>query len=70
MAPPTKIVGPEQQHKLLEKARDCELMSLTQNECTLNGLDYICTPFKRLFQQCMVGKRQMRIEVTDEYTNA
>lgn len=70
MAPPTKILSPENQRQLLERAKDCSLKSLTQNECAFNGHEYICTPFKRLFQECIVRDQLIRIEVTDKFTNS
>ncbi|SCW01488.1 LAFE_0E00738g1_1 [Lachancea fermentati] len=70
MAPPTPIFGKEELSPLLEKIHGpCQLYSLIQNECTYDGQGYICVPFKRLFEECSVGDRTIRVEVTDAHTN-
>lgn len=70
MAPPTKILGYDVQQRMLERSQECALKSLTQNECAFNGHEYVCVPFKRLFQQCVMRDgRRLNIEVTNEATN-
>lgn len=70
MAPPTKILGLDTQQRMLQRGENCSLKSLVQNECAFNGNDYVCTPFKRLFEQCMVKDgRVLNIEVTNLNTN-
>ncbi|AMD20173.1 HCR023Wp [Eremothecium sinecaudum] len=69
MAPPTPIMNATEVEPLLSIARNCYLSSLVQNECYFNGYDYTCVPFKRLFQECIVHKKKVRIEVTTSDTN-
>lgn len=91
MAPPTPILTRADVQQLYAEQLNnpekyqCLLKQLTQNECTYrmldNGMEYICVPFKRLFQRCLVpvtktvnGKKQkseawVNIEITDAKTN-
>ncbi|ODV98375.1 hypothetical protein PACTADRAFT_185126 [Pachysolen tannophilus NRRL Y-2460] len=55
---------------------NCTLYSLIQNQCTFNGSEIICLPFKRLFTRCLRPKdktttepRYQLIEITDETCN-
>lgn len=78
MAPPTPVFGKDELEPLLKKVKPpCVLKSLIQNECTFNGEEYICVPFKRLFKECLLdsktkdgrASRIVRIEITDRHTN-
>lgn len=91
MSPPVPVfTRADVQHQFAEQLSNpekyqCHLKLLTQNECTykiLNeGLEYICVPFKRVFQRCLIpevrtvnGKKQhlerwVNIEITDAKTN-
>ncbi|SCU87648.1 LAME_0D10924g1_1 [Lachancea meyersii CBS 8951] len=73
MAPPTPVFGREELEMVRIKAKGpCQLKSLVQNECEFNGHNYVCIPFKRVFEECIVGGKQqkIRLEVTSESTNA
>lgn len=71
MAPPTKIVGVETQQRMLDRGKDCVLKSLIQNECSFRGDNYVCTPFKRVFERCtMRDGRVVNVEVTTQETNS
>ncbi|SCU81904.1 LAMI_0B08152g1_1 [Lachancea mirantina] len=74
MAPPTPILGPEELDRAKGQVlKPCKLMSLTQNECRFDGHEYVCIPFKRVFQECQAGKGKhkhtLRFEVTTAATN-
>lgn len=69
MSPPTPVFGKDDVDLLLKQANDCKLKSLTQNDCSFIEREYICIPFKRLFQECIMGTKKIRIEVTDYNTN-
>lgn len=73
MAPPTPVFGREELELVRNKVEEpCQLKSLIQNECEYNGLEYVCLPFKRVFQECIVGaqRQRVRLEVTTELTNS
>ncbi|AQZ18487.1 SOM1 (YEL059C-A) [Zygosaccharomyces parabailii] len=72
MAPPTPILTNEQIIREREKVESlrrrnkCQLRSLTQHLCHFeDNREYVCIPFKRVFQQC-VGHA---LEVTEAATN-
>ncbi|EDO18411.1 hypothetical protein Kpol_1032p3 [Vanderwaltozyma polyspora DSM 70294] len=75
MAPPTPIQSREEVlrgKKCLtmvdNKKGKCTLTSITQFQCRFENSyegEYICLPFKRLFEECS----GIRIEVTDRFTN-
>ncbi|KAL6015666.1 hypothetical protein ACI3LY_004894 [Candidozyma auris] len=91
MAPPTVVLSrTEVQQRYKEQLQNpekyqCHLKSLTQNECTFKmsdaGMEYICVPFKRMFQRCLIpetktvggkkqrGERWVNIEITNATTN-
>ncbi|AET38533.1 Som1p Ecym_3015 [Eremothecium cymbalariae DBVPG len=69
MAPPTPIITRDEVEPILSRTKDCILASLIQNECHFDGHNYVCIPFKRLFEECTLNKRRVRIEVTDISTN-
>lgn len=94
MAPPTPVYTKEevqsQYNGILNNLSkyNCHLKSITQHECTFKlsedkkyPSEFICLPFKRLFQRCLIkaevkenGKKQamerwINIEVTDLETN-
>ncbi|SCU80158.1 LAFA_0B07822g1_1 [Lachancea sp. 'fantastica'] len=72
MAPPTPVFGREELEVVRDRIEEpCQLKSLIQHECEYNGLQYVCLPFKRVFQECIVGKQRqkVRFEVTTELTN-
>jgi len=80
MAPVVKIlnkddVGEAAQKRGVLNLDECPLKELVQYECEVvadtssptTATKYECTPFRRLFRECLNGK--LRIEVTDETTN-
>ncbi|AGO11274.1 AaceriACR014Cp [[Ashbya] aceris (nom. inval.)] len=69
MAPPTPVLTREEVAPALANSRDCVLASLTQNECHFDGRGYVCVPFQRLFRECTLNKRRVRIEITERNTN-
>ncbi|CEP63371.1 Som1p LALA0_S08e00892g [Lachancea lanzarotensis] len=72
MAPPTPVFGREELAPVRNRiVEPCQLKSLIQHECEYDGLKYVCLPFKRVFQECVVGaqRRKTRFEVTTELTN-
>lgn len=70
MAPPTVVFGKEELEPLLRNVMaTCIFKSLTQSECNFDGHQYVCVPFKRVFKECKVDGKSIRIEVTDRNTN-
>ncbi|CDK28805.1 unnamed protein product [Kuraishia capsulata CBS 1993] len=64
MAPPVPVYSKEEVETMFsgvlvdspaKPRKDCDLYSITQNQCTFNGTEVICLPFKRLFQRCLIG---------------
>ncbi|CAI4038410.1 hypothetical protein SMKI_05G0190 [Saccharomyces mikatae IFO 1815] len=74
MAPPTTIRSRDQALAplmALDSQASCQLKELVQWECQFKGADYVCSPFKRLFEHCVEhGKPATNYEVTDTYTNS
>lgn len=70
MAPPTLLRNRTEIELFLSSAKYCDLTSLVQNVCHFNGYDYTCVPFKRLFKECLLNKKLIRIEITDSDTNS
>ncbi|CAI4060725.1 hypothetical protein SUVZ_05G0130 [Saccharomyces uvarum] len=74
MAPPTTIRARDQALAPLAKPDShthCHLKELVQWECQFKGADYVCSPFRRLFEHCTApGEAATNYEVTDTYTNS
>ncbi|QLQ82217.1 hypothetical protein HG537_0G04720 [Torulaspora globosa] len=76
MAPPTPVLTREQIGHFPDDPR-CQLKSLTQYQCQIfppGSGEYLCIPFKRLFQDCEALTRASkndtsRFEVTSPSTN-
>ncbi|CAI4397519.1 BGN_3a_G0013760.mRNA.1.CDS.1 [Saccharomyces cerevisiae] len=74
MAPPTTIRTRDQALAplaTLDSQTNCRLKELVQWECQFKGAEYVCSPFKRLFEHCIApDKSATNYEVTDTYTNS
>ncbi|CAI4059778.1 hypothetical protein SKDZ_05G0120 [Saccharomyces kudriavzevii ZP591] len=74
MAPPTTIRSRDQALAplaALDSHTRCQLKELVQWECQFREADYVCFPFKRLFERCIApDKSATDYEVTDTYTNS
>ncbi|QLG74421.1 hypothetical protein HG535_0G03040 [Zygotorulaspora mrakii] len=64
MAPPTPILCKDQiqgeHQKLVRDSKFCSLKSLTQYQCNITAYspeEYICVPFKRLFEECITANK-------------
>ncbi|QLL35092.1 hypothetical protein HG536_0H04680 [Torulaspora globosa] len=80
MAPPTPVLTREQLERQISfpSADGCQLKSLTQFQCQIfppGSGEYLCIPFKRLFEECVVAagaskNTPSRFEVTSPLTNS
>lgn len=83
MSPPVPVFSreevieeiPELGYSKAKLSKKCSLYTITQNQCTFNGTEIICLPFKRTFARCPLinkakdGRLYADIEITTSRDN-